>query len=122
MRKNRATAIKNAMQAHLITTPHPRPAASPRAVFIRPTPSLRLTTHCLMLNSSLAKKGPEPALLLHRLDHLARFVELLDEAVHFVDGAARAARDALAPARGEQLRIVALLLRHRLDDRLRVLH
>ena len=50
------------------------------------------------------------------LHHLARFVELLHDLIHFLNRSARAGRDALAAAAIEQLGLFALGLRHREDD------
>src|SRR5688500_3463434 len=64
--------------------------------------------------------GSERSLeLLHHLVHLR---ELLEELIHFLDGGAAAARDPLAPAAVEDLRIAPLRGGHGQNDRLGPLH
>src|SRR5882672_1698292 len=62
----------------------------------------------------------EPAALsAESLQHRPCLLELLDQAVYVLHRGPAAARDALAAAPVEDLRLLALLPRHRLDDRLR---
>src|SRR5919106_6501500 len=60
-------------------------------------------------------------LALHALEllhHLAQLRELLEQPVHVLHAGAAAARDALAPAAVDDLRVRPLARRHRADDRL----
>src|SRR2546430_9640616 len=65
----------------------------------------------------------EPAALsAESLQHRPCLLELPEQAVDILNRGAAAAGDALAAAAGEDLRLLALLPRHRLDDRLRAAH
>src|SRR5712691_12462437 len=59
----------------------------------------------------------EPAALAAEpLQHLSRLLELPEHAIHVLHRGAAASRDPLAAASVDDLRPVALLTRHRLDD------
>src|SRR5271163_3915889 len=53
-----------------------------------------------------------------RLEHLPHLHVLLEQLIHFLHRRSRTAGDTLAAAAGDDLVVIALLLGHRVDDRL----
>src|SRR5690606_22342052 len=69
----------------------------------------------------VAKSRRHAAAAAHLLHHVLHRLELLDEAIHGVDGVARAGGDAAAPRQVDHVGALPFARRHRLDHRLEAL-